>query len=400
MNPYEKYTSENLSEFFYKEHRLILAHYPIWKAFVSANESDIWIEIIPNINISNNEIIPPQNEDELEQSNKKDNNLNEKYNSLNSEKFFATIPDEIKQIVSKFPDSHWQLVNAILLIGKDFSSLIETSPTIAYMIANIEKFNPSFLLFSNVSNLQKMIRTKRTEILGLCGFLKDQRMVKIISKIELDLVNPSDLLGLRNVLIKHKKFKKRILELLSHADKISKNLIHFFDYFIELLTVLENKIIFELVDEEDFLNKSMKLQTILSKSKKYDIPFPKISSSKKIEEIKERFEEKLRKKIGRLNLFPIQPIEDNQFIKAIKSESELASWAKRQHNCIHSYANSIRAGRVYFYRVEFFNEEATLELKLRGTKIIKGDLLGFKNQPVSSALSNEVDKWLKINKRL
>lgn len=401
MNPYEKYSKENISEFFFDEHKLVLIHYPIWKAYVAANESDIWIEIIPNINIANKVIISPNYKDSSNHSNKKkeknDDKLYEQSNSINSEKFFLSIPDDIRQNVSQFPDSHWQLVNAILHIGKDFSSLMDTNPAIAYMIANIEKFNPSFLLFSNISVLQRMIRTKRTEILRLCGFPKSQKMVKIFSKIEPQFVNPSDLIELKDILIKQRNRRKRIFELLSHSPKINKNLIYFCNYFGELIPILDNKIIFELIDDEDFLTKSMTLHTIQRKSKKYDIPFPKISSVKKISEIKDRFEEKVRKKVRELDLFPMPPLEDNYFIKAITSESELISWAKRQHNCIRGYANSIRAGRVYLYRVEFYGEEATLELKLRGNKIVKGDLLGFKNQPVSTALSNEVNKWLKNN---
>jgi hypothetical protein len=397
MNPFNHYPSDKISEIIFNDSKLALVHYPIWKAFAADIESDLWIEVIPKIDVNSGKIIFNSNtdnsSDEDNKAEDKDNSFTES-NSINSDKFFNSIPNEIKSYISAFSDSHWQLIKAVLLIGDDFILLLKSTPSFAYLIANVEKFNPSFIFFSNIHNLQRMIRTKRMDILGLCGFPKTDQMVKIFSKLKSSEMNLSLFEGLREILVKHKKYKSRIMEVFSHSKKIDEKLIKFCFGYPELTEVLGNKIIFQLVEDEDFSEKAKKLKYVLVKSNKYKIPFPKISSASNIETIVDRFEERLKEKVRELDLFPPQPLDDSPYIKAITSETQLKAWARRQQNCIRGYIKKIREGKVYFYQVVFNNEEATLEIKIKNGTIKKGDLLGFRNQKVSNELSAIVDRWL------
>ena len=57
MNPFEAYKNGNLFVITCEDHNLVIVGYPVWRAFVCAEDSDIWIEIIPTINAANKTII-------------------------------------------------------------------------------------------------------------------------------------------------------------------------------------------------------------------------------------------------------------------------------------------------------------------------------------------------------
>lgn len=400
MNPFNNYNQETLCYFEFAEYKLVLIKYPIWKGYVAAKESDIWIKVYPKIDVKNKKIIFSKNSNNYLISELPDRSLTEsndsynfEINQRNSEKFFNSIPDEIVELVSIYSDSNWELVNGILLLGDDFKNLIKTNPALAFIIVNIEKFSPSFLYYSNISLLQKLIQTKRQKILGLCGFPETVQMVKIFSKIEPNVIDLYNFLRLRNIFLNKEKEIERILDFLSFSKKINQNSLTICLNFKHLLDKLENKILFELSNRADFKFCLNVLDIIHNQSLNWKVDFPKISSLSNISEVIEKFGERLREKKLISNMFPNPPLKDNEFIKALDSGKELNYWAKRQQNCIRSYLNDIKKGKCYLYKIILEDEEATLEIKLFKNKIVLGKLLGFQNKPVSDALKQKVIDW-------
>ena len=406
MNPFESYKNGNLFVITCEDHKLVIAGYPIWRAFVCAEDSDFWIEIIPTINATTKTIDLPKvkKKKKLQQKHlPKCGLLSEEKNEKEIDpelliQFFASVPSEILQLVSIFPDSHWGLINAAKSIGEDFKSLMRTNPALAYLIVNIEKFNPSFICYPSVDILQTMIRTKRKDILRLCGFPESVSIVKILAKIDLGALDAKLLVKLKDLLAHRSEQTDRIIQLLTFSKRINKHLIHLVSVNHTLLPILSDKIIFELINVNEYFEISSSLMKMQLDSVKWKVRMPTINSLLIVDRVKKKFDEEVKRKRDNLENFPPPPFEDNDFVKAITKEKELISWSKRQKNCIRNFANVIRKDESYFYKVFNNFEEATLEVKkIRGVFRL-GNLLGVNNCKVSPELVGIVNKWFKESK--
>jgi hypothetical protein len=394
----------NLFEFTTEEYQFALAGYPVWKAFVAYRDSNIWIESYFRINVSKRIIFFAKAKAKTQKELKEISILDQlicddiEIERKRIEDFFSTIPENIIRAVAKFPDSHWEALESIILLGSNLLALINSNPVLAYIIINSKKINPSIRLLSEAEVLKKMILTKQKEVLSKCGFLETNQMVKIFSKMDSSFINVNDLINLRNLLMIDIQLKERILNILSFAKNINQNLLKLTIYNSPLLQLLSNKIIYELAASESFNEHLTKIKQLYLNSKRWQLAAPKIIS---LPGINKTFEKQLiavEIKRQKENAFPPPPIEDNFYITAICQESDLVSWSKRQKNCIRSYAGSIKSKQRYFYKVINGKEEATLELKLTNGQIKKGGLLGTANISVSKGLIEIVDEWFKENK--
>jgi len=393
----------NRFEFTTEEYQFVLSGYPVWKAFVAYRDSNIWIESYFRIDVSKRIIFfakaKAKTQKELKESFILDQLICDdiEIERKRIEEFFTTIPKNVIHAVAKFPDSHWEAIETIILLGPDILSLINSNPVLAYIIINSKKINPSIRLLNEAEVLKKMILTKQKEVLSKCGFPETNQMVKIFSKIDSEFINVNDLVSLRNLLMIDAQLKERILNTLSFAKSINHNLLKLTIYNSPLFSLLSNKIIYELAASESFYEHLIKIKQLYLNSKRWQLTTPKIIC---LPGINKTFEKQLlavEKKRQKENAFPPPPLEDNFYITAICQESELVSWSKRQRNCIRSYTSSIKSRQKYFYKVIYGIEEATLELKLTKGHIRKGDLLGTANISVSKGLNEMVDDWFKEN---
>ncbi len=163
--PFAEIENSNLFEFSTKDYTLVLAGYPVLRAFTVSSDSDIWVEVYLQIDITKRIIFFSQIN---EKQNKKLKALKWEVSMVddlfretpdiyikNLEGFFNTIPADISLAVMKYPDSHWQLIKAINFIGKDILSVMSTNPTLAYVIINMEKINSSFISYNEIELLKK-----------------------------------------------------------------------------------------------------------------------------------------------------------------------------------------------------------------------------------------------------
>lgn len=391
----------NLFEFTTGDYQFTLAGHPVWKAFVAYRESNIWIEAYFRIDLGK-KIIFFTNPKAKTQKELKENSIIDQLicddieiERRKIEDFFNTIPEDIKHAVEKLPDSQWQAIEYIHHLGKDLITLLNTKPVIAYIIINAKKINPAIRLLDEIEILKKMILSKQKEILGRCGFPETNQMVRIFSRMDPGYINVNDLINLRNLLMMDVELKERILNIFSFTKAINNNLLNLTIYNTPLLSILDNKIIYELAASESFSEHLIEIRKLYLNSKRWQLTAPKIITLTSINKALEKQLVVVEKKRQKENLFPQPPLEDNFHITAICQESDLGSWSRRQHNCIPKYVSEIRARKKYFYKVVYGNEEATLELNLGNKRIQRGDLLGVDNRAVTPALKEIVDEWLK-----
>lgn len=403
---FQSYKKEQLLEFTTIDYQFILIGYPYWKAYVSYRDSNIWIETYFRIDVNKRIIFfgnnKPKSSKETNERSILDQLICEdiEIEKRKIEDFFNSIPEDIKHAVEKFPDSHWEAVEYILLLGKDLITLINTNPVVAYIIINAKKINPAIKLLDEIEILKKMLLAKQKEILGKCGFPETNQMVKIFKKIQPGIINTDDLINLRNLLLIDTELKERILEVLSFAKTINYNLLELAIYHTPLLTVLDNNLIYQLAISDNFSKELIKIRQMYLNYKRWKVPIPKINSLENLDAAFNKHSIAVEKKRLKEDVFPPPPLEDNFYVTALCKESELISWSKRQYNCIREYAPAVRAKKKYFYKVFYGREEATLEINLNDGKIKRGDLLGFDNKIVSKKLNEIVDEWFKEAKRI
>ena len=409
---YTEIENTNLFEFTTKDYKLILAGYPVLRAFTVATDSDIWIEIQPQLDVTKRIVFIPQID--MKQSKKLkalkwDVSLLEDLfietpdiyiqNVKKTDEFFNTIPADISLAVNKFPDSHWELIKAINFLGKDILSVMLSNPALVYIIVNIDKINSSFFFYNEIELLKKTILTKQKEILGLCGFPGTEQLVKLFSKIDPGILSIKDMISFRDLLINNSMTTKRILNILSFAKIIDKNLFNLILHHTPVINLVSNKFIYELASSKLFKDNSAKIKWIYLASNRWDIKIPKIKSLESLNKVYEKLFRIVEMKRRNKESFPKPPIEDSNFISAICNERDLHSWSKQQQNCVRSYAEKVHAGHSYFYRVMNNSEQATLEVELKKNKINIGDLLGKRNSKVSNELRIIVDEWFVASKK-
>ncbi len=363
--------------------------YPHWDAYVSAPGSDFWIAVVPNINLNKRTIELPQDDEILKKKKRK------KRIKHNFEPFFDLIPKRISRLAGKFNDSHWDIVKASILLGKDYENLLETNPAMAYLIIKLNEINTTFQLYSETELLKKLIKTKQKEILRLAFFPATESMRKILGKMKPEFISRESFILFNRFIVTAKKRSDKIIKLLSHIDSINENLTTFLSYYQELALELPNKFISDLINSADFEKLASTLERIRKRSASVKFPFPKISSLSEIEKVNKENLQKVKEKKKSLESFPPPPLDGNEIIAPLMNVKEQISWSKKQRNCIRNFAYAVKRNQTYFYKVNFEGEEATLEIKIKNGKLVLGDLLGEGNKKVSPMLSARVKNWFK-----
>jgi hypothetical protein len=137
------------------------------------------------------------------------------------------------------------------------------------------------------------------------------------------------------------------------------------------------------------------LSQILTMSEALDRGEPRPGSLEKLEalhfEISTAYLKKYPPGDGPL---PKPPLADSQTIKAIRSIGELVAEGREQNHCAATYVESIRAGRVFIYKL-LQPERATLSIvRSPSGEWALQQLRGHSNAPVKTATLAHVKKWI------
>lgn len=97
--------------------------------------------------------------------------------------------------------------------------------------------------------------------------------------------------------------------------------------------------------------------------------------------------------------FPEPPIPGSAAIHPILSEEDLQAEGRLMGHCVASYANQVRRGESYIYRL-LYPERATLELQRRGTRFMLAQFKAARNQQPRPDAWEVVNQWLKEHEML
>jgi len=393
-----QFGKENIFEFKNEEQNYLLVGYSHWRAFIITPQSNLRLEVYPRINVATKKI------EFLEESSKdngkesvhikiEDSETLSSYRKKEKE-FFITIPEKILNRVKVFSDSHWEIIKAITVYGHNFITLIDSNPVLAYLLVNLDKINPSFSLYVDNSYLERLISEKQKEILELAGFPASKRMVKIFSKFDPMLVDVELLISFRQDLTSKPEHQEKIFKLLSHSRVVNKNLLHMIAFTPNVLRCLSNSAVQELIKLDTFLELLTQLKAMTTKARKWKIEF-KVEKLSNLDRIEANLNDAIKRKKDEVNNFPLQPIPDGEAIYALKTVAQLNTWAKKQQNCIRSYAQAVFARKCYLYKVILGKEEATLEILRLPDGLKLGQIKGFRDSKVSKELLTYARRWFK-----
>lgn len=395
-NPIHLFPTHSLFQFHNEDHIYVLVGYPHWRAFILTPKSNLRLEVFPRINVSTKKIEfleEPTKENGKESVYIKIKDAETLNSYLEKEKeFFNTVPEEITNRVKVFSDSHWEIIKAITVYGDNFNSLINANPVLAYLLVNLDKINPSFSLYVDNCYLERLITEKQKEILELAGFPASKRMVKIFAKFDPTLVDVDLLKSFRQDLTNKPEHQEKIFKLLSHSKVVNKNLLHLIVFSSNILKHLSQPAIQELITSDSFLTLLKQVKKMAARANKWQIEF-KVDKLSNLDRLEVNLNDAVKRKKDEINIFPLQPIPDGEGIYALTPVAQLNSWAKKQQNCIRSYAQAVFARKCYLYKVILAHEEATLEILRLPDGLKFGQIKGFRDSRVSKALLNHSKKW-------
>ncbi|MBZ0177932.1 MAG: hypothetical protein K8F36_01485 [Melioribacteraceae bacterium] len=377
--------------------KLIFVAYPYWEAYSADIDNDIWLKVTPEINLVEGTVLLNQSflEDDSEGNSGSRIKIIDGIEINLPAQFLDSIPRELFKFVTKFKDSHWELLNAAAILGKDYVSLLRTNPVLAYLIITLEEINRSFKIYTERELLKKLISTKQRKILEWAFIAPTEEMRKLLSKIEFDSIKREQLIKICRFMSKHMNENTPLKKLLLHIKTINIKMISLLAYYAELSLQLKPETIIELTESEGFEVNVKILENIRQRSKQVNIKFPDIDSIENLPEIDKVNKLNYKKKKEALSKFPEPPFEGSDSIVPLRTVQEQVSWSKMQKNCIRDLTHSVKTGRSYFYKIAYKNELATLEVRLKNGEFVLQELSGEGNRKVSRELYNFVKTSLK-----
>jgi len=406
--PYDKKKFPNALEFQFRNYVTIILGYPEWKAFVSTDKKIFWVEVYLDINITDGKIEFPKDVsyDSMDRSSRKAKNLNEndfspsadelKLRTTKEKKFFQTIPPEIKELCKKFSSSHWEIIKAITVLGEHFIKLINSNPSMAYLIVNLDKIEPKYGLHNQYRLFNRTILRKQKEILRMAGFPSSESMRIIFKKVDPKFLTAEKLILFRS-LLKTSPFKQLVKQSLEKVKSINEEI---FDFILlyegGLLSIISNNaiLIYKVLESEQKPEIINKIRQYYEYSIKVNGEIKPISKVTNIGTLISKLDLEIQKLSQGKNLvFPAPPLNDNQYIQALCNPKAQIAWSKKQKNCVSGYVDNVKNKKSYFYKIRLNNEEATLEIKISRKGIYMGDLLGESNRKVSKELKVMVKDW-------
>lgn len=377
-----------------RDSRLILIAYPYWEAFTSAVGSDIWVRIFPTLNLFHSGIVIKQKLKREESPFPKGTLFHQKNSKiLKCEEFINLIPSKIRNLTKRYKESHWDIIETLILLGKDLENLIVSNPAMAYLTVNMDKVNPSVQYSNKRELLLRIIKTKQIEILGLARLPATESIRKIFMKIIMDNVSEKQFVRFCRTFPKEGDELKKLSKVLSHLEEINSNIIQLVNFDRELLFSLNKNIVVNLAHSNVNHESIGILKRIYSRCKSVHLTFPRIKSLEDLPSIDKVNFEKVKKKRILMLRFPKPHIKGSDTIIPLQNAKEHESWSKKQSNCIRGYSQKVRDRKLFFYKVIMNDEEATLEIKIQNSKVELGRLLGKKNSKVSAKLNSHVEDW-------
>jgi len=330
----------------------------------------------------------------------------QRISASNRPEFYAAFPEKIRNTVSLFATHQWNLLELFSRKREIFQELMRDNPVLGYCLANGDYFRQIYNV-APVERAQWLLGRTERYILDWLKFPNEKTIAKIFKKIEPENLELRQMRLLRYTLCKEPRARK----LLSHHRKITSTTLSLV-YDKRIFQLLSDRFVLELSERAfegslaDFIIDTYALLMELRPNEEC----PVLNSLEKLEKLHHELtdlfncemqklllaspEHIFRKGALRSGQFPPPPIEGTEHIVPVTCERDLVSEGIEQSNCVGSYADRIRSGHSYIYKV-LAPERGTLEIRCaNGSTWYLVQLTAAHNGKVDTSTRQTIQRWL------
>ena len=287
---------------------------------------------------------------------------------------------------------------------KEFTDLLNSNPALAFGVCSAAKFTRIGRV--GKSHYRDLLNQKQRKIAAYLRFPDSKQTVKILKRIDSELLDLRHLLSLREIITEHKAARK----LLSHTSIINTAVMEFVTLaqhspgmFTSMSTSFLHDIAATFPVGKDICSPTVETFEKCDEFIRYEFMLLDLDRYQGVANLRsiQNLLSKHHELVGSQNSemvendisFPDPPVPGNKNIRYIASAGELGKEANRQKNCVSAYARDILMENVFVYKV-FKPERATLSIRQKNSKWAIDQLECANNQNASPAAYNNVRKWL------
>lgn len=327
------------------------------------------------------------------------------FNQINRyiKQFFDNIPPDIRDVVSRVKRDQWKVLRWARDY-KEYADLLVSNPAMAFGVCSAAKFTKIGRV--GKSHYRNLLKQKQRKIAAYLGFPGSEQTVKILKRIDPELLDLRDLLSLREIITEHKTARK----LLSHTSIINTAVMEFVTLaqhspgmFESMSTSFLHDIASTFPVGKDICSPTVETFEKCDEFIRYKFMFSDLDRYQGVTNLRSMQDliDKHQEVVGSQNSemvekdisFPDPPVPGNKNIRYIASAGELGKEANRQNNCVSAYAGDILMENVFVYKV-FKPQRATLSIRRKNRRWAIDQLECKSNQNASTATYKYVKKWL------
>lgn len=309
--------------------------------------------------------------------------------------YLKPIPEEVLVTVSAFSSRHWHLLNLISRCPGAMD-LVKSTPALAFALASLWVFreNPPK---QPLRAARSLLRKPQSDIAAWLGFPKSKSAIQILRKIKPADCTIPNLLELRNLYFCFSKSLCHMQQITSHALYIMSH--SRLDYSLSSSYVYQlglNPSPEWLESEPRLIRDVLWLRDTLGEQEECTIHSHQ-NLQKQHDQLVERMGRMDLKRIIN-NELPAPPFGPSMtaevHIEPLTTAIDLIKEGKAQKNCVGAYADRVRRGGLYVYRV-LAPERATLSIAMqRDHAWIIDEIKANDNNDVQESTIQHVKKWL------
>lgn len=319
-----------------------------------------------------------------------------------------TLPFKYAMSLARFQGWQYNLLVG-LRIDKRFLDLLESNPTLAFLLLN--DFESRIHILKNAKcEMSQIVEKKQIDSLWRLGLPENKKILKIMKNIAPQSLAPNT--GFRLIGISgHVDAMQR----LGHLKKINTALLYFFDgwdpavhpvepVFLEavsrdLTSMFTYGVMREFIRGQD-LFRDLRPGRTLPRWRTIASMHEQVQQLEEEHQIarQEALAAQVEAQAGLeeqelKRRWPPPPIPGNENIQPITSPLDLYREGQDMHHCVGHYARLVPHGRMYVYRI-LSPERATLRIEFHHMRWRNAELRGPCNASVTDELSDMVQDWL------
>lgn len=319
-----------------------------------------------------------------------------KLNRLAFDRFRFSLPKPVASLLEKFESHQWHLLRLVDAFEERALQLGTSRPAIAYLLAL--EFARGFRSHASINDL---LGLRQRDLIGELGFPAENPMVKVLERIHPASLDPR---------------QARLLRRAASVPDVRSTLVHLPEIHAGILAFLEsraiwsratNRLLIEVAEdkvERHRITTARRLSEIVTIERELGRnPQPRqFQSRQRITEthnelLRLREQQRIRAASRRrvaARRFPQPPIPGTPAIIPLTSAQALEEEGHQQDNCVGCYAEAVRSGRCYIYRI-LTPERCTLSIRpstAGNWEIAELETAG--NHPASKSTHRTIEKWL------